>query len=245
MSKRVVYSVRDLCWSCLHTNPDVVKSLADNAVRLYRPFTKRVGSKSRLIDNPVERLKVVQGRINRNLLQTVTVADHLHGAVPGKSPLTNAWQHVGASCVVRLDIRDFFPAVTNRQVYRVWLQQVGVGPGLASLLTALTTYRGRLPLGAPTSSALANLVLSEADEEIRELAVSKGLGFTRFVDDLVFSGDDPRSLINRVVLVLRHAGFAVSHRKLKIMGPARRKVVTGLCVEGRVNRPGFPGDLVS
>ena len=133
MSKKVAHSVRDLCWAYLNMSPDVVRSLADNAVRLYRPFTDQRGSKSRRIDNPVEWLKKIQRRINQNLLQTVTVQDNVHGAVPGKSPLTNAWPHVGTSCVVRIDIRDFFSSITNRQVYRVWVQQVGVGPDLASL----------------------------------------------------------------------------------------------------------------
>lgn len=205
--------------------------LADNAVREYRSF--KVGSRS--IDSPSERLKKVQRRINKRVLQEFDFPGHVHGAVQGRDPLTNAAAHLARRCVVRVDIRSFFPSVNNNQVFEVWLRTMGNGPAVARLLTMLTTFRGRLPQGAPSSSGLANLVLLGADSKIREQASQLGIDFeraayTRFVDDLNFSGDNTESLITGTVQVLKEAGFSISRAKVDIMHSSQPQEVTGLTV---------------
>lgn len=226
---RDLYSVRGLS-RVLGVPRDRLEQLREHAVRSYRPFKRRTGSKVRTIDNPNAALKNVQRLIDRRLLKPFPLPDYLHGSVPGRSPRSNASEHLKHRCVVRIDIRDFFPSVSDRDVYRIWTDQFGFGPRVAGLLTSLTTYRGRLPQGAPTSSGLANLILLRADHEIQAEAESHGVSFTRFVDDLVFSGHDPRSLIQRAIAALQRSGFRVSHKKLTIMGPQELQTVTGLAV---------------
>jgi RNA-directed DNA polymerase len=99
---------------------------------------------------------------------------------------------------------------------------------VAYLLTGLTTCRGRLPQGAPTSTLLANLVLSSFDAEIRAVCEVKGVCYSSWVDDLAFSGDSAPCVVGPVVAVLMKAGFSVSHQKVRVMGPGKRKVLNNL-----------------
>lgn len=212
----------------LRIEAERLEELALNAPQLYSPYLKkRPGKKPREIANPSGPLKGVQREIHRTLLKPLYIPDHLHGGVGGRSPLTNALQHLGQLYVVRIDIRDFFPSITDRQVYDVWWK-LGYGSQPASVLTALTTFRARLPQGAPTSTSLANLVLLAPDSEIQRLANSEGCRFTRFVDDLALSGNRPQGLIDTTVRILMAAGFRISRRKLVVMRGSELQELTGL-----------------
>lgn len=94
--------------------------------------------------------------------------------------------------------------------------------------------------------SLANLVLLREDEELLALAARHGLRYTRFVDDLVFSGPDPRPIIQPVIEILGSAGFGVSRSKIKIMSRGRRQEVTGLTVNrsDRVTKGGGYRDKI-
>jgi len=227
-----VLSLKGLCWKLCTRRADL-EQLAADAVHHYHPFVRVTRKKSRRIDNPDERLKRVQRRIDRTLLKKMALPGHLHGGVIGRSALTNASEHLGTHMVVRLDLRDFFPSVTDRQVYAVWVKTLGYSPKVAALLTSLTSYHGRLPQGAPSSSSLANLVLSDADSEIRTAALSAGCTYTRYVDDLIFSGAGSQNLVASVAAALQKAGFRVSRAKIALMRGSELQEVTGLSVNSR------------
>ena len=148
----------------------------------YRPYDKiTAGKKPRRIDNPADLPKSVQRRMLFRFLKHRAYDEILHGSVPGRSPLTNAGQHLGQACLVRLDIAAFFPHVTVERVYDVWTRQLGLPPERARLLTRLSTFQGHLPQGAPTSSYLANLALAGVDERVKAEA-AKDLAV--FFDDV-------------------------------------------------------------
>lgn len=217
----------------LGVNRDLLREVAAKAGSYYRPFPKRKGGKIRWIDNPIDPLKYVQHRINRWLLSDLKLPNHIHGGVRGCSPVTNASIHTQTACVVTLDIGKCFPSITNDQVFYVWNSLLGYSPTISRLLTQLTTFEGHLPQGAPTSTSLANLVLMVPDEKYQTLSQRLGLRMTRFVDDIAFSGDHSRLVINSVVDVLHHAGFRAPHRKIKVMPRSMPQVVTGLSVNNK------------
>ncbi len=207
-----------------------LEEAARNAGRSYSPFLKkRPGKKPRTIDNPSDILKAIQRKILSRLLEQEVVPKHLHGSLKGRSPTSNAENHLGQRFVIRIDIVDFFPSVSDRQIYDTWIT-LGYGATPARLLTALTTFRHRLPQGAPTSSLLANLVLKDADKVLVDAAASAACNFTRYVDDLVFSGDFPQRLVQCAAEALQNAGFRVSRKKLVIMPSSSLQEVTGLGV---------------
>lgn len=97
-----------------------------------------------------------------------------------------------------------------------------------------------LPQGAPTSPALSNLCAFGMDVRLTGLAHVLGATYTRYADDLVFSGDEAlRRAADRVQAyvgaIATEEGFAVNHRKTRVMPSARRQEVTGVIVNVRPN----------
>lgn len=208
-----------------------------------KPFLKKDGpQKVRRIDNPSDELKVVQRRIYERLLRPLDLPAHICGGVAGKTILDNVRLHLGAKVLIRVDIAHFFPSVTNRHVYKVWRDLLGCSPRIAALLTKLTTFERRLPQGSPTSTLLANLVLLMIDGPIRSECGRLGIRYSSWVDDLAFSSDNPRGILNIVIATLQSAGFTISRPKLEIMAPRQRKILNGVLL-GRF--PSVPRERIS
>jgi len=231
---------------------DLILSESLRAGRYYRPFTSRSRPpqfatiprevKERAIDNPVDVIKEIQNRIYQRLLTPLPWPLHICGGIKGKSLLDNINQHLGTGVVVTLDIKSFFPSITTFHVYDVWSDLLRCSPEVAALLTRLTTFERHLPQGASTSSALANLVLYSLDQPIRAYCSQEGILYTTWIDDLAFSGEESRNVINVAVKALRVGGFAVPHRKLRIMPSHRPQILTGLLLN---RQPGVLREYVS
>jgi RNA-directed DNA polymerase len=197
-----------------------------------RPFQKKFPKKKdRLIDNPIEPLRGIQKQIQRKLLGTLDLPFYLCGGVKGRTLLDNMMLHAGAATIVTIDIKDFFPSIDNRRVYFVWTKVLGCAPRIGAVLTRLTTRNHYLPQGSSTSTMLANLALFSVDEPIREASEKAGVHYSTWVDDLAFSGSTSRDIIPVVIQTLRGAGFSLSRKKIKIMGPGTRKVLNGVLAD--------------
>lgn len=161
-----------------------------------------------------------------------------HGYVAGRSTRTNAEVHIGASVILRADIKQFFRSIGFARVQRS-LEQAGLSPAAAAALSSIVTFEDHLPLGLPTSPVLANLVCAELDSRLSNLR--PGLRYTRYADDLAFSGPE---LPDRVEIeaVLINAGFAVAEEKWVVARAGRGLHVTGLSLEDR-KRPRVPREM--
>lgn len=207
-------------------------------LRKLQPFQKVIPTrKIRYIDNPTGLLKTLQGRIYQRLLATLDFPEHMFGGVRKRSALDNARVHRGTGLLVTMDICDCFPNITPFHVYDVWRNLLNCSAEIPSLLTKLTTFEWHLPQGAPTSTALANLVIYALDEPIRDACAVSGVRYSTLVDDLAFSGEGARELIELAVGVLHSAGFSIRHRKLVVMGGRSRKILNGQVVGPNPNVP--------
>lgn len=216
--------------------PDKLEGVAGSANENYgpfmlvkppRPFERRYVQGSRPIDNPLQELKWIQQRIYRRLLKPICFPSHIIGAVPSRSVMDNAERHLASTLLVTLDVRQCFPSITNVHVYRVWSEFLGCSPPVARLLTLLTTFDRHLPQGAPTSPLLANLFIWMIDEPIRTVCRRLIVGYSTWIDDLAFSGERARDLIQPSILLLAANGLKVKREKIKIMGPREIKLLTG------------------
>lgn len=242
--RRPCYSLRAL-EHCLDISRDELRTLAHSAGAGYipfkqlkelKPFPKFMPfRKTRDIDNPVGRLKWIQRRIHRRILRPLLLPSYLCGGVKGKSVLDSVRLHLSARTLVTIDIKAFFPKIDNRQVFRVWRNLLKFSPEIAGILTRLTTFERHLPQGAPTSTLLANLVLHNIDDPIREDCQRSTISYSTWIDDLAFSGDDPQQVIPTVVKALSSVGLGISHRKLRIMGPGERKILMGIVLNDLPN----------
>src|ERR1017187_9269827 len=126
-----------------------------------KPHAKKaVPTKLRNIDNPTTELKRDQGNILTRLLIPIQQPEFHFGAVPRRCIRLHAQAHLGAKTVVKMDIKSYYPNVTNAHIYKVWTEVLKCSPPVGRLLTKLTTCDFHLPQGAPTSPALANLFLA-------------------------------------------------------------------------------------
>jgi RNA-directed DNA polymerase len=218
----------------------------------YRPVSGRSG-KVRLLEVPKARLKAVQRRLLAEILERVPPHDAAHGFRRGRSVVSYAAPHAGRALVLRFDLRDFFPSVPVGRVHALF-RTAGYPEEVARLLTGLCTnsvpldvcgrrrlYRWpHLPQGSPTSPALANLCAYRLDVRLAALARSVGGTYTRYADDLAFSGDEElaraggrfRELVCRVVA---EEGFEVNGRKTCIMRRGVRQQLAGVVVNVRTN----------
>lgn len=207
----------------------------------------------RLIEAPKERLREIQRRILHNVLGKVPVHSAAHGFTRGRSVHTFASGHAAAAIVVKMDLRWFFSTISASRV-RALFSSFGYPPAVSALITGLCTtatpvavVRGmpyeqasflrarHLPQGAPTSPALANLAARNLDRRLAGLARSLGLHYTRYADDLAFSGDrvNVEQLLWTVREIVRDEGFFVHHSKTKVMRAHRQQRLTGLIVNQR------------
>jgi hypothetical protein len=230
---------------------------------VWRP--KKSGA-ARLIEAPKRRLKAIQRQILDEILNHIPAHERAHGFVRGRSCLSAARAHAGESIVATVDLKDYFLNTPLNRVQGVF-RCAGYPWPVARILTGLCATstpdavfddlpvsrradwaaRDRfqaphLPQGAPTSPALANLCSWRLDSRISGLARRLDANYTRYADDLTFSGDRDfaqriRRFLASVEAVVRDEGYALNGGKTRIMRRSGCQRVTGLVVNEHVNLP--------
>lgn len=225
---------------------------------IYTWKPKRSGG-LRLIESPKADLKAIQRQILTGILNQLPISPVTHGFVAGRSIVTNARPHVSAAVLVKFDLQDFYVNVGSKRILRLF-RRIGYSREVAIWLTRLTTsiipgnlpfptgdnyalwrYRQRhLPQGAPTSPALANLVAQRLDQRLAGLAKSFGATYTRYADDLTFSGDETfakslRTFIQLVDELIRVEGFRSNKAKRQVLRRHQRQIVAGVVVNEKPN----------
>ena len=233
---------------------------------VYRWLSKRNGG-ARLLEIPKTRLREIQRRILHEILDPISPHPAAHGFRRGHSCLTGVQVHLGKAVVLRMDLGNFFPSIPAGRVHALF-RTVGYPEEVARKLTGLCVNRtpaevleqrgdvpgkvalswrerqqyglSHLPQGAPTSPALANLCAWRLDVRLAAAARAAGADYTRYADDLAFSGgpDLARSAERFHVLVCSIAleqGFAVNTRKTRVMEGGVRQRITGIVVNQRPN----------
>jgi len=225
---------------------------------VYRWIPKAAG-RWRLIEMPKSRLKATQQRLLHHLLDRVPPHDAAHAFRKGRSVVTFARPHCGREVVLRFDLKDFFPSVPASRVHALFAR-LGYTTPVARLLAGLctnvvpddacrpeTTWHERkrlrsphLPQGAPTSPALANLCARRLDARLDGLARSVGADYTRYADDLAFSGG---AALERaagrfpvvVATIALEEGFEVNTHKTRVLRRGVRQQLAGVVVNAHPN----------
>jgi RNA-directed DNA polymerase len=213
--------------------PDArIVHLAKTANTSYFPFPlRRRGKKDREIDKPSDELMELQRTIRERVLSAIPLSEIAHGCVKDRSAETNAARHIGQPSIASVDIKKCYPSITHRMVFRFFCDQLHLGENLAGILTQLTTWKGHLPTGAPTSDALANLILSAVDTDIEKIAERLQLHATRYLDNIDLSGRESANAIEPTIRSIQKLGLAVSRKKVFNAGATKARRVTGLNVD--------------
>jgi len=213
-----------------------IRMVSNPKTRNYRVYVQRQGRKKRLIEAPKTILKRIQRSLLDSVLSHVHSSTWSHGFCPGRSIFTHAVLHTRKNVVVTMDIKDFFPTVNSEKI-RPILRRFFTDESELELTMQLVTRNGRLPQGAPTSPHLANLVFSSIDETIAS-SLGGRWAYSRYADDLAFSGDDSTGmLIDTVSEIALRNGFCIATKKTRVMRQHHRQKVTGLVVNRGLNLP--------
>ena len=187
---------------------------------------------------PDEVLKTIQKRIADVLLIHMPVSRYAKAYRFGSSTLRNAKHHVGKQMVLKLDILHFFDSIRYSTVKDIVFPEEIYAEPLRILLTMLCYHKDALPQGAPSSPAITNIILYEFDEQIGQWCRERGIAYTRYCDDMTFSGDfDPAEVIRFVRLELKKLGFLLNEQKTRIQRSAQQQSVTGIVVNEKLSIP--------
>lgn len=234
----------------------------------YRWVSKRFDS-ARLIEAPKYRLKRIQRLILEEILNQVHPHDAAHAYRAGRSIRTFAAPHVGGRALLKMDLRDFFPSIRFAAIVAIY-STIGYPEPIARLLAGICTNvtpkdvwnnpsnplrhsslgesafriytQSHLPQGAPTSPALANLRAYRLDVRLALLAKAAGVEYTRYADDLAFSGNDTfarraRRFAAHAAAIALEEGFFVNHHKTRLMLQSERIRIAGVVVNEKLNVP--------
>jgi len=190
----------------------------------------------RKLSVPDEVLKKIQRQISDVLLIHMPISRYAKAYRFGSTTLKNARPHVGKKVVLKLDILHFFDSIRYSDVKdKVFLAEV-YAENIRILLAMLCYYKDFLPQGAPTSPAITNILMCEFDELVGQWCREQNIGYTRYCDDMTFSGDfDPAEVIRFVRGELKKLGFLLNEQKTRIQKCGQQQSVTGIVVNEKPN----------
>ncbi|QAV70526.1 RNA-directed DNA polymerase [Salinibacterium sp. UTAS2018] len=229
-------------------------------------WRQRPGRTPRLLEVPEERIRRVQRTLLDTVIGLIPTNVAAHGFVASRSAATGAALHTAREIVVTLDLTTFFTRVTAARIYGVF-RQSGFPESVAHILTGLCTNSvpprviaamppggsaderfalrqalagNHLPQGAPSSPMLANLAIRRLDSRLTGWANAIGATYTRYADDLAFSGDRdlarrPDAFIRGVHRIVLDEGHNVNPRKTRVRRSGTKQTVTGIVVNERTN----------
>lgn len=207
--------------------------------------------KDREINAPNRRLKYLQRRIKTLLDELYIVRNPVHGFVQDRSVKTNAASHMNRRHVVNLDIKDFFPSITENRITGL-LRSIGVERRVAEIIARICCRNGTLPQGAPSSPVLSNMICFRLDNDLRKIAYKSRSIYTRYADDITFSAFQapttlfsgaipasgrfsPEVLAKDLLDAFANNGFSIHPEKAHYADRNARRMVTGLKINEVIN----------
>lgn len=218
-----------------------IVSICNSSNLHYKEYKipKRNG-KLRIINEPYPSLKEMQTWVLVNILNPAIpkfVSSTAKAYVPKQSVRDNARFHKGQSKLLGLDLVDFFGSISYNQVYAIF-RSFGYSKSVSTMISNLCVMDGKLPQGSPTSPMLSNIIFQYYDNKIFDFCKAKSIRYTRYADDLSFSGDfDTKQIIGFIRKLFRNTTFKINDSKTRVVSRARRQEVTGIVVNEKIQLP--------
>lgn len=211
-------------------------TISNNKEKNYHIFKiKKRNGKTRTIYEPNTNLKIIQKNILHNILEDRYISKYAKAYKKGISLKDNASIHTDKPLILKLDIKDFFNNITFMQVYSSCFPENFFPKSIGTLLTNLCTYKDCLPQGAPTSSYISNIVMIDFDLSVGEYCQKNNIAYTRYCDDMTFSGNFlKKEIIDLVKYELCKLGLSLNKEKITLITKKSRQVVTGIVVNKKI-----------
>lgn len=154
---------------------------------------------------------------------------------------TNAKKHLGNKYLLNVDLDDFFHQIDYQKLENLFSDYslFSFNSQTEQLMTKLVSYRGRLPMGSPTSPPLSNFATIGVDNDLLYWARRSNFTYTRFVDDLSFSSNMKitQTHLNQIIEILGTHRFVIGPNKTKFFGKDDYKEITGLIIKDKIQVP--------
>jgi hypothetical protein len=152
------------------------------------------------------------------------------------SCVNHARLHAGKKHILQVDIKDFFSSITQQRVYVFFKKNLN-NDNLAASLALLTTYKNMLPTGAPSSSAVAEMLIHDLDEKLIAYSQQNNLTYSRYVDDLCFSSNHyiNMSALFEIENIVTSEHFKLNHKKTRFNSNKSKQTITGITVNEHPN----------
>ena len=211
--------------------------LSNNLDANYISFDiPKKNGKLRTIYEPSGLLKNVQRNILKNILEDKKISKYAKAYQRHISLVDNAIEHINKKIILKLDIKDFFPSINFNMVYNTCFNETLYPRKLGILLTNICMYNNELPQGTPTAAYISNIILRSFDEKIGNYCDNLNISYTRYSDDLTFSGDfNVQEIISLVKDELRKYHFKLNYDKIKVIRNNNRQIVTGIVVNKKLS----------
>ncbi len=233
----VVYNIYHLS-GLVGYNVSYLKRAVKFQKYFYRKFEilKRNGKKRTLYE-PLPSLKEIQSWILDEILYKCKVSRYAKAYVPKRSIKEHTRYHTDEPFVLTLDIREFFRSIKFELVESLF-HNMGYSIRLSNLLTKLCFLEDELPQGASTSPYISNLIMQDFDNEISKYCISNDIKYTRYADDLAFSGNLKADEVEELVKgELSKIGLELNDEKRKLMKPNQPQLVSGVIVNKKAQLP--------
>lgn len=201
----------------------------------YMEIPKKDGGK-RILYMPDALLKGIQRNILNHVLYGMHISPYAKAYYKNAGILENAKPHVNKRVVLKLDIKDFFGSITFQMVKERIFREEYFPESISILLTILCGYKGVIPQGAPTSPMISNIILREFDEIVGNWCKESNIVYTRYCDDMTFSGTfDKNDILSFIKQELALLGFQLNDKKTKLFTLNQRQMITGIVVNEKLN----------
>lgn len=213
-----------------------IYSISNNIEKNYKIYKiKKRNGKYRTIYEPNPLLKQIQNKILINILNNKSISKYAKSYHKGISLKDNALPHTNKDIVLKLDIKNFFENITFLDIYNTCFQIEYFPKSVGMILTYLCTYNDHLTQGSPTSPYISNVVMKSFDEELGTWCNFNNISYTRYSDDMTFSGNfNPHEVIIKVRKMLYKLGLELNDKKTHVINKSSRQYITGIVVNKKV-----------
>ena len=213
-----------------------IYSISNNIEKNYKIYKiKKRNGKYRTIYEPNLILKQIQKQILNNILNNKSISKYAKAYHKGIQLKDNAIPHINKEMILKLDIKDFFENMSFLDIYNSCFPIEYFPKSVGMILTYLCTYDNHLTQGSPTSAYISNLVMKEFDEELGNWCNLRNISYTRYSDDMTFSGAfNPSELITKVRKMLYKLGLELNNDKIHIVYKSSSQNVTGIVVNEKM-----------
>ena len=212
-------------------------SISNNIEDNYKIFKiKKRNGKYRTIYEPNSTLKYIQRQILNNILNERKISKYAKAYHKGLSLKDNAIPHINKEIILKLDLENFFDNISFIDVYNTCFPIEYYPKSIGMLLTYLVTYKDHLTQGSPTSAYISNLVMRDFDEQLGNYCNNLNVSYTRYSDDMTFSGNfNPSDIIKKVNELLKNTNLTLNKYKIHIITKNNKQLVTGVIVNKKLS----------